>query len=545
MLKQISYAVILFYFLTGIIFAQNVVGYYYASNSTYPHTAINFSNLTHIAHAFISPTISGGIQKDSWFLYPELVEAAHANNVKIIVAIGGWGNSGGFSDMTADSTSRNNFVNNVVSFCKTHGYDGVDLDWEYPGTNGKTNDKANLVKLVTELRESFNANGLEIISAALPSSDWNNGYDIPALTNLLDWFGIMTYDFSGPWESLSGINSPLYKNPRQYGSAHESMNYYIGKGVPLEKLYLGMAFYGYSFKTSGPFKAHSGASSITYSNADSKKLGNGFKYYWDETSKVPYLIDAAGTTFITYDDTVSIKLKLEYIHKRKLGGTIIWKIGQDYTGGKADLLDIVGKYIFTVPQNVPVVPLLSSPVNGLALDTMHSEFKWSPVDWATSYSIQVAKDETFLDLVINESNISLTEYTTNKLDNSKTYYWRVKAANIVGSGEWSEAWSFTTTAVTDVKDIYASVNNGIKLFENYPNPFNPSTKIRFDINERYFVTLIVYNSLGQEIQKLVSDIMNGGSYEFNFNASGLPTGVYFYSLIVGNYVSTKKMLFLK
>jgi chitinase len=545
MIKQIFNTIFLLSFLSAVTFAQNVVGYYYASNSAYPHTAINFSNLTHIAHAFISPTTSGEIQKDSWFLYPELVEAAHANNVKIIAAIGGWGNSGGFSDMAADSISRNNFVNNVVNFCKTYGYDGVDLDWEYPGANSRTNDKANLVKLVTRLRESFNTNGLEIISAALPSSDWNNGYDIPALANLLDWFGIMTYDFSGPWESLSGINSPLYKNPQQYGSAHESINYYIGKGVPLEKLNLGLPFYGYSFNTSGPFKAYSGASSITYANADAKKLSGGFNYYWDEISKVPYLIDADGTTFITYDDTVSIKLKLEYIHKRNLGGTIIWKIGQDYVGGKADLLDITGKYMFTVPQNVPAIPQLSSPTNELAMDTMQVEFIWSPVDWTTSYSIQVAEDKSFVDLVINENNISLTEYKTNKLDNSETYYWRIKAANIAGSGEWSETWSFTTPAVTVVKDIYASVNEGIKLFENYPNPFNPSTKIRFDINEQSFVTLKVYNSLGQEVRELISNIMNSGSYEFNFNASGLPTGVYSYALIVGDYVSTKKMLFLK
>jgi hypothetical protein len=97
------------------------------------------------------------------------------------------------------------------------------------------------------------------------------------------------------------------------------------------------------------------------------------------------------------------------------------------------------------------------------------------------------------------------------------------------------------TAVTDLDQI----PKGFVLDQNYPNPFNPSTKIRFSILEREFVNLTVFNSLGQEIQTLLSEEKNSGNYEVEFNASDLPSGIYFYKLQAGSFVETKKMLLLK
>ena len=83
------------------------------------------------------------------------------------------------------------------------------------------------------------------------------------------------------------------------------------------------------------------------------------------------------------------------------------------------------------------------------------------------------------------------------------------------------------------------------LHNNYPNPFNPSTKIRFDITEKTNVKIVVYNSAGMEITVLVNSELSAGKYESSFTALNLPSGVYFYKLITESFTDTKKMILLK
>jgi len=83
------------------------------------------------------------------------------------------------------------------------------------------------------------------------------------------------------------------------------------------------------------------------------------------------------------------------------------------------------------------------------------------------------------------------------------------------------------------------------LYQNYPNPFNPSTKIKFQIPENSFVTLKVYDVLGNEVATLVNQEKPIGSCNVEFDASSLPSGIYLYQLQAGNYFETKKMILLK
>jgi hypothetical protein len=83
------------------------------------------------------------------------------------------------------------------------------------------------------------------------------------------------------------------------------------------------------------------------------------------------------------------------------------------------------------------------------------------------------------------------------------------------------------------------------LEQNYPNPFNPTTTLRFTIPSDEMVSLKVYNVLGQEVANLVNEQLKAGSYKFDFNASRLSSGVYFYTLKSGNFTESKKMMFLK
>jgi hypothetical protein len=96
-----------------------------------------------------------------------------------------------------------------------------------------------------------------------------------------------------------------------------------------------------------------------------------------------------------------------------------------------------------------------------------------------------------------------------------------------------------------ISTLSTSVPEKFSLYQNYPNPFNPTTKIKFDIDKSGFASLIVYNVAGKEITRLVNQNLKHGSYEFEFNAADLPSGVYFYKLETPNTSSVKKMSLIK
>jgi hypothetical protein len=104
----------------------------------------------------------------------------------------------------------------------------------------------------------------------------------------------------------------------------------------------------------------------------------------------------------------------------------------------------------------------------------------------------------------------------------------------------------TSSIATDVNDgISLKMPDKFQLMQNYPNPFNPSTKISYMVTSASNVSIKVYNSLGEEITTLVNSFKSAGNYTVEFNSKNLPSGVYFYKMIAGNYICTNKMLLIK
>jgi hypothetical protein len=101
------------------------------------------------------------------------------------------------------------------------------------------------------------------------------------------------------------------------------------------------------------------------------------------------------------------------------------------------------------------------------------------------------------------------------------------------------------TNVTSADEIKPVVINDYRLLQNFPNPFNPSTKISWELPAGSQATLEVYDMLGREVATLVNEFKPAGKYETEFNADALPSGVYFYQLRTGDYTSVKKMILLK
>lgn len=166
--------------------------------------------------------------------------------------------------------------------------------------------------------------------------------------------------------------------------------------------------------------------------------------------------------------------------------------------------------------------------------------KWKPVETFT-----ILEDSTIGFLY----KADLTSYANH---DSASIDLQIQFVDMAGNKtDWIIAPAFTVgrmPTITDMKDIEVesiTKEYSYKLNANYPNPFNPSTKIRYDIGDTRFVTLKVYNVIGQEVALLVNKEQNAGSYEVEFNAIHLTSGVYFYRLQSGGFVESRKMILLK
>ena len=433
--------------------AQNshplAVGYYPNwFRDWYPSGAVLYKDLTHIVHAFLIPDSTGSFSNMGDLPYPSLVQSAHQYGLKVIVSLGGWGQSNGFSPSTADTTLRRRFVNNLVAFCATNGYDGVDIDWEFPATKP---DSANLKLFVHELRLAFNGiTPHHSISLAVPGGDWwGRWYDFAGLANDVDWFGVMTYDYYGDWMTVSGPNSPLYgsSSTNTQGWIDDSYTYFkVTRSVPVSKILIGIPLYGWVFNASTMYGPSTGAYQEPYQTI-APRLDQGWTRHWDSQGQVPYIIDSGATHVISYDDTVSIGAKCAYVLQKGIPGAIIWALGQDLLNGQQPLLSAIGK--------------------GLGLVT------------GVEPSREVGKPATFA------------------------------------------------------------------LLQNFPNPFNPSTTIRFELPRAAVVKLTVIDVLGQSVATLVDERRPAGVQTIRFDGSSLASGTYFYRLETETVVATKRMMLLK
>jgi len=137
-----------------------------------------------------------------------------------------------------------------------------------------------------------------------------------------------------------------------------------------------------------------------------------------------------------------------------------------------------------------------------------------------------------------------SSYTpAENLEYETDYQWTVEQTNEYGTTE-NGPFTFTTAAAVSINDNNA-LPDEFKLYQNYPNPFNPSTYINYDVASAVNVKLEVHNMLGQKVAVLVNKLQNPGHYSVLFNADEIPSGIYIYTIRLGNYFSSKKMILLK
>ncbi len=195
-----------------------------------------------------------------------------------------------------------------------------------------------------------------------------------------------------------------------------------------------------------------------------------------------------------------------------------------------------------IPVELPSAPTLIAPADSTEIDSASVLFAWQRSQpEVTKYWLELDTTEQFSTSFI-DSTITDTTYLYSALQVNKSYWWRVKAFNVAGWGDFSEVRMFTTNIVS-VENEKIPIEYALQ--QNYPNPFNPTTTIKYQIPELSFVTIKVYDVLGNEIAILVNEEKAVGSYEVEFDGNQLTSGIYFYTLAAGSFRESKKMILLK
>jgi chitinase len=343
---------------------------------------------------------------------PGLLALAHSKGVKVMASIGGWSMCKHFPQMAADPVKRQRFIDDCKRLINM-GFDGIDLDWEYPGPyagmnfTGTQADYANFTTLVSAIRSAIGSS--KLITAAFSADPVKlQGFQWSQLNNLMNYYNIMSYDFNGGWSNKAGHNAPLFN----YDGAEaptfnwqSAYNALVSLGVAKNKINMGSPFYGRGVITQGsaalnattvkrsetvqpdgpittcadyvnwPKEVYDGTPNYFF--VKQKMASGGWTRHWDNQAKVPYLTN--GTYFLSYDDVESIGHKAQFIVDNQLAGTIVWTVFGDleisgsptqfgprlirYSSVKSELVNKLNSVFATGNTGMPTVSI-TSPANG-------------------------------------------------------------------------------------------------------------------------------------------------------------------------------------
>lgn len=345
-----------------------VIGYVFPQDRVLDPAAIAAGKLTHVNYAFAdikNGRMVEGFRNDAANF--RVLNGLKAKNpeLKVLVSVGGWTWSGGFSDVSLSPQSRKVFVESAVAYVDRHGLDGLDVDWEYPAMPGYGNvnrpeDKQNFTLLLADLRAGLDGLGarkkkrllLTIAVGALDACIQNSEMD--KASRYLDYVNLMAYDQYGAGvDEVTGHHAPLFdnpKNPKKQG-ANTMVDRFVAAGVPEHKMVLGVPFYGKGWggvrdKDHGLYQPGARPKERFFGSFTNLKntLENkdGFVRYWDESAQAPYLYNASTGAWFSYEDEESLAAKCRYVRDRGIAGVMFWEL----RGDDGRLLDVIQKGLF-------------------------------------------------------------------------------------------------------------------------------------------------------------------------------------------------------
>lgn len=217
-------------------------------------------------------------------------------------------------------------------------------------------------------------------------------------------------------------------------------------------------------------------------------------------------------------------------HDLELLTTYYWRVRGINQGGEGDWSNTRS---FTTIIERPETVAQGVPADSESQVSTTPEFTWDESERAFDYIIQVSLEDDFSVNII-ETTVSEPFFDTAiPLENATIYFWRIRATNIGGESDWSNTWTFTTEVLETLVD------------NNYPNPFNTETTIRYQLSQQTDVNLEVFDIVGRRVATLVNEPQQPGVYFVPMNASGMSSGTYLIRFIAGNVNDVQKMTLVK
>ncbi|KAI6174674.1 Cht7 [Aphelenchoides bicaudatus] len=299
---------------------------------------------THIFYAFASvddtfnlkPTDNLDLDPNAGYAQLKLLKQ-NDSQLKTLISVGGGGFKGKiFAQIASDPKNLQTFAQNTVNYMQQYGFDGVDLDWEFP----KASQKDAFSAILKALKNATNGQYLvtAAVSAYIPQI--KKSYDLAAVEAALDYMNVMAYDYHGNWEKRTGVNAPLYSKDKL--NINRSIQYLLKQGFNASKMVLGMPTYarGWTLKSGrsgqgigAKAKGPSPKGPITKTKGElayfeiCKLIKKGGKKKWNKKTKTPYV--QYKNKWYTYENPKSITQKVKYAQQNKLAGVFVWTIDND------------------------------------------------------------------------------------------------------------------------------------------------------------------------------------------------------------------------
>ncbi len=342
--------------------------------------------ITHLMYAFGNPTATGCALSDAETDYRKPYDAAasvdsRADSVdpralrgnfgqlvklkaayphlKVLISLGGWTLSSHFSEAASSARSRQAFVSSCIDlFIKGNLgngvsmaglFDGIDVDWEYPGACGNTcayspADPHNFTLLLAEFRRQLDRlrKGTLLTVAAPAGREQYSLIELGAIHPYLDYINLMGYDLHGTWEKTTNHGAPLYPSPADPSATlghyvNRAVADYLAAGVPAGKLVLGVPFYGHGWKgvpnvANGLYQTSTGAApaSAEAGTEGFRVLKNlGYPSFRDPVTQAFWIYSSTAGVFWSYDDPTTLETKVRYIKSKGLAGAMSWELSAD------------------------------------------------------------------------------------------------------------------------------------------------------------------------------------------------------------------------
>ncbi|KAI9266938.1 glycoside hydrolase superfamily [Sporodiniella umbellata] len=339
---------------------------------------VKWGEVDHLAYAFAEPDVKGNLKNFDSHNLKSVVTQAHKHNVGVSISVAGWSGSIHMSTLLNSELTRNVLAKNIVNMITKFSLDGVNLDWEFPNSpnsiscaSRNPNDTDNFLILIKTLRQMMDKKfpkAHKVITVAASNNPFadSRGYATrkfdAAWASTVDYFYLMSYEYSGSWSNVAGPNAALRGSNHGWG-VQTSVDLWYNAGIPKSKIHVGVSFYGKALKTSQAITSTSGM----YVKLDGHKSIQGDKYdelasdpcpnavpgytgeyqwrsivsngildnkngwtsYWDEQSQTPYAYNAKNSVFLTYDNPKSLTAKADYVKNQGLAGFMVWSLEMD------------------------------------------------------------------------------------------------------------------------------------------------------------------------------------------------------------------------